>query len=289
MSNLLELFEIEYNNSNELVKICIDCKITKSIDHFNKNRNKCKQCSSVDWKNYYYKNKQKLHQKGKEYRNKKRTPEQNKKFLKEKEYKEELFKLQEQGKRRCRICHEIKELDLFPSDISDKVFFNKKSYCKKCAHEKWRIPRSKTEKFKLKKSIEDKKYRNKPEVLQKIKDKQKKRYHTEINFKLKMSIRNRINKVLKAKGQKKIGSFVDNLGCSIDQLIEHLEKQFYTNPETGERMTWENHSQKGWHIDHIKPLSSFNLENDEEFKEACSYKNLQPLWWKENLSKGNKS
>ena len=41
-------------------------------------------------------------------------------------------------------------------------------------------------------------------------------------------------------------------------------------------------------IDHIKPLASFDLTNREQFLEACNYKNLQPLWAKENLSKGSK-
>lgn len=55
-------------------------------------------------------------------------------------------------------------------------------------------------------------------------------------------------------------------------------------------MTWENWG-KGkncWNIDHIIPLSKFNLANREEFLKAANYKNLQPMWSEENLSKGNK-
>jgi hypothetical protein len=52
-------------------------------------------------------------------------------------------------------------------------------------------------------------------------------------------------------------------------------------------MTWENWSVNGWHIDHIKPLSSFDLTDTEQLKEACSYNNLQPLWAKDNLKKSD--
>jgi hypothetical protein len=53
-------------------------------------------------------------------------------------------------------------------------------------------------------------------------------------------------------------------------------------------MSWENHGKFGWHIDHIKPISSFDLTNENEQLECFNYKNMQPLWWNENLSKGNK-
>jgi hypothetical protein len=52
-------------------------------------------------------------------------------------------------------------------------------------------------------------------------------------------------------------------------------------------MSWSNWSLKGWHIDHIKALSKFDLTNREQLLEACHYTNLQPLWAAENMSKGS--
>lgn len=55
-------------------------------------------------------------------------------------------------------------------------------------------------------------------------------------------------------------------------------------------MSWSNW-EKGdemWHIDHIRPLDSFDLGDFSQLKEACHYTNLQPLWQNENLKKGSK-
>ena len=52
-------------------------------------------------------------------------------------------------------------------------------------------------------------------------------------------------------------------------------------------MNWDNYGTK-WHIDHIKPLSNFDLTDKKQLLEAINYKNLQPLWAEQNLSKGNR-
>lgn len=72
------------------------------------------------------------------------------------------------------------------------------------------------------------------------------------------------------------------IGCSINQLREHLESLFKPG------MTWANHGKRGWHIDHKLPCNSFDLRDVNEQKKCFHYTNLQPLWWNENLSKGDK-
>lgn len=69
------------------------------------------------------------------------------------------------------------------------------------------------------------------------------------------------------------------LGCSLSELRQHLEKQFQPG------MQWSNYGFYGWHIDHIRPLSKFDLSDPAQQQEAFHFSNLQPLWAKENLEK----
>lgn len=113
----------------------------------------------------------------------------------------------------------------------------------------------------------------------------KERYASNIDFALGLKIRIRIKTALKEqlKHEHDIKLVTTNklLGCSIRDLIIYLEAQFQSG------MTWENNTRDGWHMDHIKPLSSFDLSDPEQLKKACHYTNLQPLWAKDNLIKNN--
>ena len=95
-------------------------------------------------------------------------------------------------------------------------------------------------------------------------------------------LRSRLRCALKNKKTLKTSSAIELVGCSLSELKKHLEKQFK------EGMSWGNHSLYGWHIDHIKPVSSFNLIDIDEQKKCFHYTNLQPLWAEDNLSKGSK-
>lgn len=105
------------------------------------------------------------------------------------------------------------------------------------------------------------------------------RRRCDIQFKLSAEVRTRLNKAIRNK--QKVGSAVRDIGCSMSELKLHLEKQFV------EGMSWDNWSHNGWHIDHIKPLNKFDLEKREQLLEAVNYKNLQPLWAKDNIKKSD--
>lgn len=86
---------------------------------------------------------------------------------------------------------------------------------------------------------------------------------------------------LALKGNYKSGHTLELLGCSIDELRSWLSGWFQPG------MTWENYGL--WHIDHRMPCASFDLSNPEQQRRCFHYLNLQPLWAKDNLSKGAKT
>jgi len=96
--------------------------------------------------------------------------------------------------------------------------------------------------------------------------------------KLKYNISDRVRKLLRKKKLKKDKRLKEVIGCSIFELKKHLENNFKNG------MNWNNHTVKGWHIDHIKPLAL--AKTKEEIYSLWHYTNLRPLWWIDNLKKG---
>lgn len=109
----------------------------------------------------------------------------------------------------------------------------------------------------------------------------KRRYQQDSNFKLAKNLRNRVNKIFL--GVNKSTCTLELLGVqSVKEVLEHIETQFKVG------MSWKNYRFDVWHIDHIRPLSSFDLTKKEEQLKAFNYTNLQPLWALDNLRKGKK-
>lgn len=104
------------------------------------------------------------------------------------------------------------------------------------------------------------------------------RYKIDSNYRLRGALTRRIWKVLK--GVNKSKSTLELLGCTLKELWQHLESQFKFG------MNKENYGK--WHVDHIRPCASFNLTDPLQQAKCFHYTNLQPLWAKDNLSKGAK-
>lgn len=95
-------------------------------------------------------------------------------------------------------------------------------------------------------------------------------------YKIKKNLRIRLNKALKGK-LKKSSAFRD-LGMDMETFMKYIESLFYGD------MTWENYGDY-WDLDHIRPLSSFDLLDEFQLKQASHYSNIQPLTKKHNSIK----
>lgn len=95
-----------------------------------------------------------------------------------------------------------------------------------------------------------------------------------IKYKLRATVRNSFRRIK----QQKPTNTEKLLGCTWEEAKAHIESLFK------EGMTWENYGTWGWHVDHIKPVSSFG---PNELHKMNHITNLQPLWREENIAKSN--
>jgi len=105
---------------------------------------------------------------------------------------------------------------------------------------------------------------------------------TDENYRLRCNLRSTSLQQIQSHGGKKYYSTMKLHDCTFQELIKYLNK-------TGsEGITVKDIGQYKYHIDHIIPLSSFDLTKEEEQLKAFHYTNLQLLWWEDNLQKGAK-
>jgi len=83
------------------------------------------------------------------------------------------------------------------------------------------------------------------------------------------------------KKQTKSAKTFELLGCTGKECMDYLETLFWPG------MTRENYGRYGWNVDHIIPVTAFDLSQPEEQRKCFHYTNLQPLWWDDNDSKHN--
>lgn len=101
-------------------------------------------------------------------------------------------------------------------------------------------------------------------------------------------LKNSLSKALRGALRKRHGNYPKNnsilkyTGCTLREVMLHLEKQF------DEGMNWSNRSTFGWHVDHIIPLARFDLTREDHRHVALHFTNLRPLWWRENTDKSDK-
>jgi hypothetical protein len=165
-------------------------------------------------------------------------------------------------------------------EVSTKKYESKPETKKRKSenHKKW----SEQNKEHLKQYIKEYRKNNVDKIRQIKRDYERYRKASDPAYKLISNFRTAIYQVLKENNVEKNKHYFDILKYTPEELISHLEKQFTDS------MTWENYGE--WHVDHRMPISSFVFESvdDDSFMKCWSLDNLQPMWGKENITKGDK-
>jgi 5-methylcytosine-specific restriction endonuclease McrA len=178
-------------------------------------------------------------------------------------------------KKYCPDCDQKKSLSEFYVDSRGGHLY----ICKKChiarmlLRRKTRWPQEYEEiKARRRKNGRAKEYRREAQ-------RQKEQYHSDPEFRFKTIIRARLRSALK--GTAKLASAIALLGVTPAEALQIIEQQFQPG------MTWDNWGNRRgqWSVDHVIPISEFDLSDAMQLVRACHISNLQPLWVEDNLRK----
>ena len=183
----------------------------------------------------------------------------------------------------CSKCGIEKELSEFYKHPTAKL--GVRPDCKECRR-KVSSKFYKENKIKIRQKHNDYYLENKPQCIKRNIKNNRLRARNNLNVRILRNCRSRLYTALK--NERKKSSSINLLGCDSAFLKQHLESLFT------KEMSWDNYGRgwygkQEWHIDHIKPCIDFDLSKELEQRECFHYSNLQPLWAKENWSKGNKN
>ena len=245
------------------VQYCEKCKKERIRERKRKYRQQNKEKLNERERKYYHQNREKVRKREKRYQqqNKEKISEKKKEY-----YQQNKEKIKERRMKKYQ---------------KNKIY--RKEYVEKIKEKNRKRNKEYYKKNKEKILEKMKKYGQTPEYKKNKREYCKKRMEDNPIFRLNSNISRAIHRSLKQNNLSKNGSHWENLvGYKVQELRAHLEKLFLPG------MTWENYGE--WHIDHIIPISFFKYKStdDVEFRMCWRLENLQPLWKKKNLEKGNK-
>lgn len=250
-------------------KVCYKCNNNRNVDDFYNGSNSCKICARIRQNQYYKNNSEKVKNYIKEYvkNNKDKVSDYQKRYYQDLNNRNIAIKRAKEYYDNNKE-EQNKKKKIYSSKNKEKLKMIRKIWYENNIEKMREYHREYTKK-------------NKYYLLEKASKRKKERRKTDHAYRLYENVSSSIRNSLKqgGKGNRKWESLV---GYTIEELRIHLEIQFLPG------MTWENHG--SWHIDHKRPVSSFNITDTEcqDFKDCWSLSNLQPLWKKDNLEKGSK-
>ncbi len=189
----------------------------------------------------------------------------------------------------CKKCNAEKSLGEFYNRKDEKD--GKHRYCKLClksVNDDWyqNSKHQRTDYYKTYRE-QNKEYFNKYSNIhyhtkkELYREWEKNKYTTDIPYRIKHLTSSRINSALSTYQALKKDRTIEYLGCTISEYCDYLESKFDSN------MTWENQGVY-WHIDHIRPIASFDLTDEEQLYQCFHYTNTQPMEKTENRLKSDK-
>jgi hypothetical protein len=272
-------------------KICRECNLLQNINCYVKDKHKkdgrssrCKSCDRTYQASYRAKNQDSKQKYQKEYRlkNKDKMREYQKEYAKknedkikqyQKEYalnnQEDIIAYQKEY-RKTNVCKIKKyQKEYFVKNKDSLIFYKQEYYLKnKTKNKDARAQYYQRNKLKIKQLSRQYRECNK----NKIRERRIKYLQNNPIAKLSKTLRCRIRNVLKVNNYRKCDSTYNLLGCSKEFFKEYIISKFSNG------MTLYNNNINGWHLDHIKPCSSFDLSDPEQQKLCFHYSNYQPLW-----------
>ena len=167
----------------------------------------------------------------------------------------------------CGRCKQFKSLDQFHKRAGRASSYH--PFCKPCCREH-------------RNAYKYERYHSDPQFrllqLQRCKMRKKERYNSDPMFRLVKLQRNRMTHALRrARAGKQGSKSLELLGCTGEFLYNHLKQQL---PDGA---NWSD-----YHVDHIRPIASFDLNDPQQMQECFNWRNLQLLTASENMAKGSK-
>jgi hypothetical protein len=124
-----------------------------------------------------------------------------------------------------------------------------------------------------------KKYREKEDKREQINKYKRNEYKNNSIEKKTRDMRNKLRKYIKKEyPEDRVEIHKKIFGASPDKFRDWIEYCFKDG------MTWDNYGEI-WNFDHIKPCSSFDLENEDELKKCFNWKNTVPIICEDNYKK----
>ena len=237
---------------NPIIAECTKCHYIKELA---KGKKWCKQC-----KNEYEhirRSKQSLQKKQKIKEQERQRYYKKRDKMKKIKLEVDLTKMKQ-----CSICKIEKTLDNYHLAKNKGTI---RAMCKSCS------------------SIKRKEYykKHRKEIIKQTNKYKVERMKKDSAFKLKLKLRNRLYSAFKSQGLYKKERTIQYLGCKLLFFKEWIEYMLYDG------MTIDNYG-KYWHLDHVIPCTSFNLENKDESYKCFNWRNIRPYLAHKNLVKSNK-